>query len=139
MKLQLAGVLLVAMTATAAPAMACEVEAEPLPLNERGYAYFYTKSGNTYCGVDAEEVRCSAQFTNTPVQGSMHANAVRFNADGTVEYLIADADVRPELTLDYKTYSALGWTIDATTDGTWFTNDQTGHGMFVSVEKVEVY
>ena len=43
------------------------------------------------------------------------------------------------VTIDYRTYSAVGWTIVATTDGTRFTNDRTGHGAFVSIEKVETY
>lgn len=31
-----------------------------------------------------------------------------------------------------EVYSAAGWTIRPTKDGTTFTNDGTGHGMFVS-------
>jgi hypothetical protein len=30
----------------------------------------------------------------------------------------------------------LGWTILPSSDGTRFTNDGTGHGMFVSIENV---
>ena len=33
-----------------------------------------------------------------------------------------------------QTYHFQGWTITASTQGTRFTNDQTGHGMFVSIE-----
>ena len=43
------------------------------------------------------------------------------------------------MTIDYRTYSAVGWTIDATEDGTRFTNQRTKHGMFVSIEKVESF
>jgi serine/threonine-protein kinase len=36
-------------------------------------------------------------------------------------------------TLTYGTkYSALGWTVMPTADGTTFTYDATGHGIFVS-------
>ena len=45
----------------------------------------------------------------------------------------------PTVTIDYKTYDALGWTISATPDGTKFTNDHTHHGMFVSIEKVNTF
>ena len=43
------------------------------------------------------------------------------------------------VSLDYRTYTAQGWTIDAGESGTRFTNDATGHGMFVAVEKVDVF
>ncbi|CKR05752.1 lipoprotein [Mycobacterium tuberculosis] len=45
----------------------------------------------------------------------------------------------PTVSIDYRTYEAQGWTIDATTDGTRFTNNRTGHGMFVSIEKVDTF
>jgi hypothetical protein len=45
----------------------------------------------------------------------------------------------PTVTIDYKTYAAQGWTITANAEGTRFTNDQTKHGMFVSVEKVNTF
>jgi hypothetical protein len=35
------------------------------------------------------------------------------------------------VTLDYRMYEAVGWTIAATDSGTRFTNDRTAHGMFV--------
>ena len=35
-----------------------------------------------------------------------------------------------------QTYHLQGWTILANSDGTRFTNDGTGHGMFVSIENV---
>jgi hypothetical protein len=43
------------------------------------------------------------------------------------------------VTIDYLTYDAAGWTIAASESGTRFTNEQTGHGMFVSVEKVDTF
>jgi hypothetical protein len=36
-------------------------------------------------------------------------------------------------------YRALGWTVHPGGDGTMFTNDATGHGMFVRVEGVEQF
>lgn len=43
------------------------------------------------------------------------------------------------VTLDYRTYSAQGWTIVATEAGTRFTNDDSSRGMFVSIERVDVF
>jgi hypothetical protein len=45
----------------------------------------------------------------------------------------------PAVPIDYKTYDAQGWTIVASEAGTRFTNAKTGHGMFVSVEKVNTF
>ena len=45
----------------------------------------------------------------------------------------------PTVALDYKTYEAQGWKIDATINGTRFTNERTGHGMFVSIDKVNTF
>ncbi len=45
----------------------------------------------------------------------------------------------PTVTIDYKTYDAQGWTIIATSEGTRFTNGHTGHGMFVSIDKVNTF
>ena len=53
--------------------------------------------------------------------------------------MVGNLGAIPAVTLDYRTYSALGWTIEATRDGTRFTNDRTGHGMFVAVEGVETF
>jgi hypothetical protein len=42
-----------------------------------------------------------------------------------------------DTTLSYgQTYHILGWTVLPSSDGTRFTNDNTGRGMFVSVENV---
>jgi hypothetical protein len=45
----------------------------------------------------------------------------------------------PAVTLDYRTYTAVGWTIEASEAGTKFTNDATGRGMFVAIEHVDVF
>ena len=38
-----------------------------------------------------------------------------------------------------QNYNINGWTIWPTGDGTCFTNDRTGHGMFISVENVSSF
>jgi hypothetical protein len=45
----------------------------------------------------------------------------------------------PAVTLDYRTYSAVGWTIEAREDGTRFTNDRTRHGMTLAVDGVKTF
>ena len=38
-----------------------------------------------------------------------------------------------------QTYNYAGWTIAAGSDGTRFTNDRTGHGMFVSFDSIYAF
>jgi hypothetical protein len=45
-----------------------------------------------------------------------------------------------DVVLNYgQNYNINGWTIWPTGDGTRFTNDGTGHGMFVSVDNVSSF
>jgi hypothetical protein len=113
--------------------------AQPLPPNESGHVFVETKSGKTRCQLDQTEVGCEAPFTNTPMKDGVRANGVRLTDDGTVEWIVGNLGDIPTVTLDYKTYSAVGWTIEATEGGTRFTNQRTGHGMFVSIERVQTY
>lgn len=113
--------------------------AEVLPPDESGYVFIETKSGQTRCQIDEQAVGCEAPFTNTPMQDGVRANGVNLTADGDVEWIVGNLGDIPVVTIDYRTYSAVGWTIVATSDGTRFTNQRTQHGMFVSIEKVETY
>jgi hypothetical protein len=112
--------------------------AEVLP-PENGYVFIETKSGKTRCQLSTAEVGCEAQFTNSPVLDGAHANGVRLTANGEVSWLVGNLGDIPVVTLDYRTYSAVGWTIDAGEDGTRFTNDGTGHGMTVSIDGVQAF
>lgn len=111
---------------------------EQLP-TENGYAYIETKSGKTRCQIDADSVGCEAQFLNSPTVEGGQANGVRITADGTQTWILGNLGNIPAVTLDYRVYKAVGWTIDAGESGTRFTNDRTGHGMFVAIEKVEAF
>ena len=113
--------------------------AEVLPPDESGYVFIETKSGQTRCQIDEEAVGCEAPFTNAPMQDGVRANGVNLTAGGSVEWIVGNLGDIPVVTIDYRTYSAVGWTIVATSDGTRFTNQRTRHGMFVSIEKVETY
>jgi len=106
---------------------------------ENGYVFIETKSGKTRCQLSTAEVGCEARFTTSPVMNGMHANGVRVTADGEVSWLVGNLGDIPAVTLDYRTYSAVGWTIQASEDGTRFTNDRTGHGMIVAIEGVQAF
>ncbi|MGH3677648.1 MAG: hypothetical protein ACRDU5_18310 [Mycobacterium sp.] len=114
-------------------------DAEPLPPDESGYVFIETKSGQTRCQIDEQTVGCEAPFTNTPLQNGVRANGVNLSADGAVEWIVGNLGDIPVVTIDYRTYTAVGWTIVATSDGTRFTNQRTGHGMFVSIDNVDTY
>jgi hypothetical protein len=111
----------------------------PLPPDHDGYVFIETKSGQTRCQINKDSVGCEAPFTNSPLQDGEHANGVSINSHGSVQWVLGNLGAIPTVTIDYKTYAAQGWTINATADGTRFTNDHTGHGMFVSIEKVNTF
>ncbi|OBK75711.1 hypothetical protein [Mycobacterium sp. 1274761.0] len=110
-----------------------------LPPDDSGWVFIQTKSGQTRCQLNQQEVDCEAQFAQAPVQNGIPANGVRLTADGTLEWVVGNLGDIPVHTIDYRTYSAVGWTIEATKDGTRFTNQATKHGMFVSIERVQAF
>ena len=124
---------------SAPPSAPAPAKATPLPANDNGYVFIETKSGKTRCQISAASVGCEAQFTNSPLRDGQHANGVSVSADGTVEWILGNLGNIPVVTIDYRTYTAQGWTIVAAIDGTRFTNAETGHGMFVSIDKVETF
>ncbi|MET0474309.1 MAG: hypothetical protein ABW001_06670 [Mycobacterium sp.] len=108
-------------------------------LPQNGYVFVTTKSGQTRCQLNATEVDCEAPFTNPPTVDGVPANGVRLTAGGQIEWISGNLGDIPVVTIDYRTYSAVGWTIVATADGTRFTNDATRHGMSVAIQRVEVF
>jgi hypothetical protein len=128
---------------TTAPSTTSTVASPPaaqvLPPDNSGYVFIATKSGQTRCQIDQQSVGCEAPFTNAPLQNGVRANGVNLSADGNVSWIVGNLGDIPVQTIDYRTYSAAGWTIDATSDGTRFTNQRTRHGMFVSIEKVDTF
>lgn len=111
----------------------------PLPADQNGYVFIETKSGMTRCQINKDTVGCEAPFTNSPLQDGEHANGVSINASGKVQWVLGNLGAIPTVQIDYKTYGAQGWTIKAAADGTRFSNDHTGHGMFVSIDKVSTF
>lgn len=131
---------------TAAPPSTMEPRPSPsaprLPggevlLPQDGFVFIQTKTGKTRCQLDEQEVGCEAAFTNAPEVDGEPANGVRLSSGGQISWVRGNLGAIPVVTLDYRTYSAVGWTIDASADGTRFTNDSTGRGMVISVEGVE--
>ncbi len=122
-------------TATAAPPSG----AETLPANEQGYVFVQTKSGKTRCQLNTEAVGCESQFENSPDVDGHPANGVNVTSDGSVRWILGNLGNIPAVTLDYRDYTAQGWDIAASAEGTRFTNRSTGHGMFVAVEGVETF
>jgi len=112
---------------------------QTLDPNAQGYVFIETKSGKTRCQISRTAVGCEAQFAHPPVKDGVPANGVNVTADGNVRWLVGNLGDIPAVTLDYRAYDAAGWTIAAAESGTRFTNDRTGHGMFVSIERVESF
>ena len=110
-----------------------------LPPSSSGFVYIETKSGQTRCQISADKVGCESNFTNSPVVDGEPANGVEVTADGSLRWITGNLGAIPTTTIDYATYHAVGWTIDASSEGTRFTNDGTGHGMFVSTGEVDVF
>ncbi len=106
---------------------------------ENGWVFVQTKSGKTRCQVNADEVDCESEFSDAPTIEGVQAHGVRLTAGGEREWVVGNLGNIPAVTLDYRRYSAEGWTIDAGEDGTRFTNDGTGHGMFISTDGVQVF
>jgi hypothetical protein len=113
--------------------------ATPLEPDPNGRVFIETKSGQTRCQIDSDSVGCEAPFTNPPIQDGEKANGVNVTATGAVQWIAGNLGDIPTVPIDYKTYDAVGWTIDANEEGTRFTNQHTGHGMFVSIEKVDTF
>lgn len=130
-------------TPTSAPATpptsGAPAGAVPLPPDSSGYVFIETKSGKTRCQIATDNVGCEADFTNSPMKDGGHANGVNISAGGDVQWVLGNLGAIPTVTIDYRTYHAQGWTIAASIDGTRFTNNDTGHGMFVSLENVDTF
>ena len=82
---------------------------------------------------------CESDFANAPMKDGFKANGVSVNGSGTLTWVVGNLGDIPVVKLDYQTYSANGWTIDATSDGTRFSNDGTGHGMQVATQGVQAF
>ena len=112
---------------------------EVLPPSASGYVYIETKSGKTRCQISADTVGCESDFTNPPSVNGEQATGVEVSAGGASRWVVGNLGAMPTTTIDYTVYKAVGWTIDASSSGTRFTNDDTGHGMFLSTDGVNFF
>jgi hypothetical protein len=112
---------------------------QTLSPSDTGYVYIETKSGQTRCQINSQSVGCESDFTNPPVVNGEPANGVEVTASGNMRWIAGNLGDIPTTPIDYATYHAVGWTIDASSDGTKFTNDGTGHGMFISTEGAKIF
>ena len=129
----------------AAVALSAAAGASPDP------QYLSTVSGKVRCSVSVNHAVCQRNsadgFPNAPIQNGYHDNIV--STDGAGGGLVWSSgnmpasdenDPRNDIVLTYgDSFHFHGWTIEPTESGTRFTNLDTGHGMFVSIEKVTAF
>ncbi|WP_156670011.1 hypothetical protein [Mycobacterium sp. E3305] len=123
--------------------------------------YVRTESGRVRCIIGPDKVACEASGPNStgfpqapmsltesqcrnPCPGGIHYDLAEVTASGTFRWM--DGNIggggtpQNDMVLAYgQTYDIQGWTVLPSSDGTRFTNDGTGHGMFVSVESVSSF
>jgi hypothetical protein len=113
--------------------------------NAGKFVYLRTVSGKTRCLVQPDQVTCETSgFPQAPVdQSGLHFDDAVVTAAGNFQWQeanIGGGGQPNDFTLNYQqTYTALGWTIVAAENGTRFTKDGTGHGMFVSIDDVNSF
>ena len=109
------------------------------------FQYVRTQTGAVRCVISAPHVGCERSsaygFPGAPKSqsGAGNWNIASIDDNGTFAWGEGniggiDAD---EVTLVYgQTYHIKGWTVLPAFDGTRFTNDASGHGAFVSIDRV---
>lgn len=102
------------------------------------FTYVKTRSGRTRCQISRSTVGCQVVFNGfeAHTESGLLANGVIVNREGELTFIQGNIGLSSFRTLGYRTYRTRGWTIKATFNGTTFTNDGTGHGMFVAVQDV---
>lgn len=106
---------------------------------QNGYVFIVTKSGKTRCQVSAEQVGCESDFANAPQINGESANGVQVTSAGELRWIVGNLGDIPTVSLDDRSYSALGWTIAPSAGGTRFTNQTSGHGMYISAAEVKAF
>ncbi|HKV17603.1 MAG TPA: hypothetical protein VJR50_01130 [Mycobacterium sp.] len=109
------------------------------------YEYVATVSGAVRCVISSEHVGCervSADgFPGAPPSqsGTGNFNVAGVDGDGTFSYSEGNIGIADggDIVLDYgRAVDINGWTVVPSFDGTHFTNNSTGRGMFVSIDGV---
>jgi hypothetical protein len=104
---------------------------------ESGKVLCAVTPGSTQTSYGPDVVACQGPFSQAPQRG---AGAVT-TSDGTLRGVVGNLNVAsPTTTMAYgQTCRSGNWTIYPDQTGTRFTNDRTGHGMFVSIENVSSF
>lgn len=106
--------------------------------NARGYLAVATDSGSISCLVQPAWIACETPAANWPLhEDGTPYHSVKCNADGSIEWADGQMGDLPRTTIGDAVYRALGWKIMAVEEGLRFTNDETGHGVYVTTQKVE--
>ncbi|GAA4401523.1 hypothetical protein [Tsukamurella soli] len=115
--------------------------ATPIPVNGNGYTFVQTHSGKAQCQVSVGAVGCQVLFQQPGprTDSGNPADGVNVTSGGEITYIEGNLGDPPYYTMEYTTYTSMGWTIQATLDGTRFTNDATGHGMYVNISGVQSF
>lgn len=107
-----------------------------------------TTSGQVRCQVEFGEVVCERAsidgFPQAPAsETGGHWNLAAVTSGGEYRWSIGnlgDAHPDTDIILDYGTTRRInGWLVEASSDGTRFTHDGSGHGMFVSINDVHSF
>lgn len=114
-----------------------------------------TESGSTRCLIIANDavhgwgpsVTCEygPGFPQAPVkQDGFHYDLAVIDASGAFRWddgnIGGGGTPQNDVVLNYgQTYHMQGWTILPSSEGTRFTNDRSGHGMFVSIDNVSPF
>ncbi len=118
----------------------------PCATADPGEAYVRTESGKVRCDVQPGGVGCQylPGFAQATVDNfGYHYDIASVTSGGAFSWVEGNlatggtASPQNDIILNYgQIYDVQGWTILPSSDGTRFTNDGTGHGMFVSIENV---
>jgi hypothetical protein len=101
--------------------------------NDHGYVRVEIQSNATACSITTELVACQTTSGNWHDANGQRQHTVSVNADGGFHWVDADlGELQGRVRLDFRTYTAQGWTIVAELADTKFVNDRTGHGMTVT-------
>lgn len=114
-----------------------------------------TQSGKVRCLVNSNDIahgggplvvcEYNSGFPQAPATSGMHWNLAVVKASGAFNWDTGNIGGSPEalasdVVLRYgQTYRLNSWTIVPTFEGTRFTNDRTGRGMFVSIDNVYAF
>jgi hypothetical protein len=122
-----------------------------------------TQSGNTRCALSSSQVVCQylPGYPQAPVEppsncppppgtylhctSGLHWDQAVVTAGGTFNWENGNIPGTPQVVandvvLNYgQTYHIEGWTVLPSEEGTRFTNDGTGRGMFVSIDNVSKF